>query len=238
MKNPVIFVIILLAILIFSFSTCGINIDHNMVRAAQFGNQPAAENANAVIFYGKDAGIGFDEMTLPVVLCGSSDTSYARMTNKSRATTYLNMVDENDVWVKMKLTHPRKWHGYVTKFEIIDFGIITPSEPAPCDCGEAEDEEEVIVAPPAKRKPAPKIKDEPVVVAPEPAIIKDDAPTKENPISIKEKETPSVDVKRKTDLSPSFAANEVEIITTIKVKGKVVSETNTNLGDVAVDASE
>lgn len=201
---------------IFFLTSCGY--DGQKSRAAGMQNQPAKENANTVIFHGKAAGIGFDEMTLPTKLCGSNEVSYARMPNKDLATQYNNLVNTygERVWVKMKIIHPVWFNGKVTKFEIIGFGVTTKSEPAPCDCEEKEE-----VTPPA------------------PPVIKEPTPVKEKPAVVKEEPTPVVkEIKKEIaakDLQPCFKAKDYEVITIIKERGKVVSETTTNLGDV-VDA--
>ncbi|QQR76953.1 hypothetical protein IPJ63_01695 [Candidatus Nomurabacteria bacterium] len=180
-------------------------------------NQPAGADADNATFSGTANGIAFDEMTLPFVLCGGSETSYARMADKHEATKYNNFVDAygSQVWVKVRIIHPIWWNGREIRFEIVDYGLTKKTESA-CDCQEKEE-----------------------VTPPTPPVIKEPTPVKEKPAVVKEEPTPVVkEIKKEIaakDLQPCFKAKDYEVITIIKERGKVVSETTTNLGDV-VDA--
>lgn len=198
---------------IFFLTSCGY--DGQKTRAADMQNQPAGADADNATFSGTANGIAFDEMTLPFVLCGGSETSYARMADKHEATKYNNFVDAygSQVWVKVRIIHPIWWNGREIRFEIVDYGLTKKTESA-CDCQEKEE-----VTPPA------------------PPVIKEPTPVKEKPAV---KEEPVVkefkkDVAAK-DIRPCFTAKEYEVVTQIREKGKVISETVTNLGE-AIDAS-
>ncbi len=203
------FTVLFMAVL----TSCG---DSGKRDSAEMNNQPSTSNANIANFSGEMYGIAFDELSMPFKLCGDNKVSYARMEDedKDRATKLNNLVaNHNRVWVKVRLIHPIWYNGQHTEFEIVEFGVITKTEPAPCDC----EKEESTPPAPVVENPAPVKKVEPA------PVVKDEPKPAKKEIAAK-------------DLHPCFTAKDYEVITIIKEKGKVVSETTTNLGDV-VDAS-
>ena len=198
---------------ILAMTSCGF--DREKHDAANLEDQPAGADADNAVFSGTAAGIALDEMTFPVILCGDKKVSYARISDKKdMATEYLNLVNDHKdrVWVKMKIVHPEWPYRREIRFEIIEFGL-SPEEETACDC---EKQESTLPVPPVVETPAP--------------VVKKPAPVKDEPKPVAKKEIAA------KDLHPCFTAKDYEVITIIKEKGKVVSETTTNLGDV-VDAS-
>lgn len=198
-----------------ALTSCGF--DREKYDAANLEDQPAGADADNAIFSGTANGIGFDEMTLPFVLCGGSETSYGRIANKDEATKYNNFVNAygSRVWVKVRIIHPIWWNGREIRFEIVDYGL-SPKKESACDCEKEVSE----VTPPAPevKKPAPVKKVEPAPVV------------KDEPKPVAKKDVAAKDIR------PCFEAKEYEVTTIITEKGRVISKTTTNLGE-AIDAS-